>query len=144
MLAAGAAFFACSLITYPTAAAALRGTSGTSPLQHDALSTAAVANGLAETLNKLPLAAFVPDLPDTEVMWLGLSAGFVTALASCACHNSLFTPCKQMVYKIMPASEAKESKAVVDVVGGQVRGSGAGGVGVWGLSESAILSACGC
>jgi ATP/ADP translocase len=53
---------------------------------------------------------------------MGLGAGFATALAACACHNSLFTPCKQMVYKMLPQQQQAESKAAVDLVGGQVRG----------------------
>lgn len=104
MLLAGSAFFTASLLVQPAAGA----------------TTSAAASWVAATLDKLPATAGLQQLPQQELMWLALSAGFVTALASSACHNSLFTPCKQMVYKIMPAHEIKEAKAVVDLVGGQV------------------------
>lgn len=114
MLIAGTAFFTCSLLSQSAAAATIPGSLGCQP-------ASAAAGWVSTSLAKLPFAAVVERLPRQEVMQLGLSAGFVTALTSSACHNSLFTPCKQMVYKIMPATEIKEAKAVVDLVGGQVR-----------------------
>lgn len=80
--------------------------------------------GIMTQLSRLGLAvpSFSGQQPQQELILVGLGAGFVTALASCACHNSLFTPCKQMVYKTLPAAEVNESKAAVDLVGGQVGG----------------------
>lgn len=123
MLLAGIVFFACSLVNTSGAAAAA---AGTNMVQHlSAISPVTAAAGLTETVSSMMSSikgtGFLPLVDQQQVMWLGLGAGYVTALAASACHNSLFTPCKQMVYKIMPESEVKDSKAVVDLVGGQVR-----------------------
>ncbi|WIA29246.1 hypothetical protein OEZ86_011754 [Tetradesmus obliquus] len=41
------------------------------------------------------------------------------AFFSCSLLANLFTPCKQMVYKTLPQQQQAESKAAVDLVGGQ-------------------------
>jgi ATP/ADP translocase len=135
MLLPGVAFFSCSLMAQSAAAAAAGTTAATAAGGSSSSSWfQAAATGFAAHVTDQfkPLGLVLPassgpwTLPgllqlDSEgLVVMGLGAGFVTALAACACHNSLFTPCKQMVYKTLPQQQQAESKAAVDLVGGQV------------------------